>query len=905
MRKISSTILKIFVPLAALLLAMLVVFIATRGEEAGAGPEVISRISLSNVSGGGNSTSHDPWVTPDGRFSDFGSDSFNLLGPGGDSNGVTDIFRKELQTGTIIRVSTTSSGGQADGASQTASTSDDGRYVAFTSRASNLVAPGGDTNGFQDIYVKDLQTGSVSLASTDSAESVLGNGDSDQPTISADGRYVAFRSLAANLVAGDTNGVMDVFVRDTVDGTTTRVSTSSTGGQANALSGLTYGPWLSAGGRYVAFESDADNLIGAGADTNATRDIFVKDTQTGVTTRVSTDAAGGQANGPSQFPAISADGRYVVFRSTASNLAPGDTLMCGPENCSDVFRKDTISGAVYWISTTSSGAAANANSWDPHLSADGRYAAFSTDASNLAAGDGNGNLDIFVKDALTGEVVLASRSADGLVGNDWSIGPFVNTGGAYVAFESMASNLTAADTNGAIDAFLAATSFAASDYWFTWYDSRGGMNWVLVASPSTATADLWFDLDIAGVFRALPRWCGASCSALQNSIYVGGQTPPGKIIASQYAGVMGGPVRIGSLTGGAGVVSQRTLWPAGGDSLEEVPAVRQADLSSHYLWTWYDMQGPGFSNWVLVANPGSSNVFYRIRIAGVDKASGIIAPGLYVIPTFPGEKGGPVEVQAWSDGVGGLVPADVIASQRVLSADGRAFNEVSGLDVSLLTDRYVWTWYDMQSSGAQNWVLVANPGAASLFYEIEIGLDGCAASPPPGTACQQDGGTPLAPNQVITPTFDGIINGPVRVQGYANAAHTLPANILASQRSIWGPSFEEVPGYPANLLTSEYHWTIYDQASPGVTNWVLVANPSVTNSIYYEITVGGSDPGPGGSGTIPPGGFATPTFLGLINGPVMVRAWTDSGKATPANVMASQRVLWKGHFNETLGTVLP
>jgi Tol biopolymer transport system component len=422
-------------------------------------PEVVSRISLSTQFGGGDASSHDTSITPDGRYAVFNSKAANLLGPGGDTNGVFDIYLKDIQSGSFTRVSTTSSGGQADGDSHAPSISDDGRFVAFISTSGNLVSPGGGTSGIHNIYLKDLRTGIVSLVSANPVGAPAGDGNSDVPTISADGRYVAFCSVATNLVPGDTNGVMDVFLRDTVAGTTTRVSTSSAGGQGNGPSGSTYGPYLSGNGRFVAFESDADNLIGD-ADTNHEKDIFVKEVETGATTRVSTAAAGEQANSSSYFPSISADGRYVVFRSTASNLAEGDTLICEAISCSDVFRKDTQTGEVYWVSTTAAGDTADRPSWDPHLSADGRYAAFSSDAANLAIGDGNNNYDIFVKDMDTGQVVLVSQTAGGQEGNDWSIGPFVGMGGAYVVFESMASNLAADDTNGATDAFLSTTGFA-------------------------------------------------------------------------------------------------------------------------------------------------------------------------------------------------------------------------------------------------------------------------------------------------------------------------------------------------------------------------------------------------------------------------------------------------------------
>ena len=282
-------------------------------------------------------------------------------------NGSQDVFVKDLQTGAITRVSTTATDAQGNSDSITASISADGRYVAFYSNASNLVA--GDTNGTYDVFVKDLQTGAITRVNTAadgtqadnfsaspsirpmgamslsklSRQSGAGRhqrhrrcvrerpadrGDhaglhccdrragrlsSNSASISADGRYVTFYSNASNLVAGDTNGAGDVFVKELQLATITRVSTSSSGVQGNLVSSSAS---TSADGRYVAFYSDANSLV-AGGTTTGVGDVFVKDLQTGTVTRISTNAAGVQGNGDSQFPSISADGRYVAFDSTA------------------------------------------------------------------------------------------------------------------------------------------------------------------------------------------------------------------------------------------------------------------------------------------------------------------------------------------------------------------------------------------------------------------------------------------------------------------------------------------------------------------------------------------------------------------------------------------------------------
>jgi Tol biopolymer transport system component len=216
-----------------------------------------------------------------------------------------------------IRVSVNSSEAQADIWSDHPSISSDGRFVAFESEASNLVA--NDTNGFIDAFVHDLQTGATERVSVNSSGR-QGNLESGFPSISSDGRFVAFQSLASDLVANDTNNTSDVFVRDLRTGTTQRVSVSSSEAQADNWSDH---PSISSDGRFVAFESIATNLVAK--DTNGSRDVFVRDRRGGNTERVSIDSSGKQGNLNSYRPSISSDGRFVAFESEASNLVANDT----------------------------------------------------------------------------------------------------------------------------------------------------------------------------------------------------------------------------------------------------------------------------------------------------------------------------------------------------------------------------------------------------------------------------------------------------------------------------------------------------------------------------------------------------------------------------------------------------
>ena len=290
-----------------------------------------------------------------------------------------------LSTGVTTRVSVKSDGEQGNSTSGSPSISADGRYVAFNSYASNLVS--GDTNGECDVFIYDRQTGETIRVSVVS-DGGQGNGDSRYPAISADGRYVAFESYASNLAGGDTNGKGDIFVHDRQTGETTRVSVTSNGEQGNSTS---YEASISADGRYVVFESSANNLVSG--DTNGTTDVFVHDRQTGETTRVSVASDGGQGNGGSYSPSISADGYHAAFYSVASNLVGGDT-----NDMVDVFVHDRQTGEITRVSVASNGSEGDGSSYRPSISAAGRYVAFESEASNLVSGDTNDMYDVFVHD---------------------------------------------------------------------------------------------------------------------------------------------------------------------------------------------------------------------------------------------------------------------------------------------------------------------------------------------------------------------------------------------------------------------------------------------------------------------------------------------------------------------------
>jgi Tol biopolymer transport system component len=364
-------------------------------------------------------------VSLDGRYVAFDSSASNLTSD--DTNGASDVFVHDVHTGVTTRVSVVSNGDQADGDSRSGSISADGRYVAFHSSASNLVPD--DTNGKSDVFVHDRVAGTTSrisvgsdgvqvdrssfepsisadgtriaYMSSDSAEPdryavfihetttgmtelASSNGDPDAtsdsvlPSISADGRHVAWLEEAGTeLLPGDNELSTEVLLKDTLTGELTAARPAAVGEMH-----LVSNPFLSADGRYVSF---------ALAESGVTGRTVRYDRQTGTTTELSVDPSGGQGDLQSEGGELSGDGNFVAFWSRATNLVAGDT-----NGLTDIFVRDVGSGTTRRASVTAGGGEANGHSYDPQMSADGRYALFLSDASNLVAGDTNGVGDLFL-----------------------------------------------------------------------------------------------------------------------------------------------------------------------------------------------------------------------------------------------------------------------------------------------------------------------------------------------------------------------------------------------------------------------------------------------------------------------------------------------------------------------------
>ncbi len=415
---------------------------AIAGPSARAGITQRASVASDGTQGNGISgrVSH-PVLDASGTIVAFDSEATTLVSA--DANGtVVDVFVRDLVSGTTVLASVDSAGVQGNSSSSGPSLSGDGRLVAFASNASNLVP--GDTNSAMDVFVHDLVTGVTERVSVSSA-GAQGSGPSFFASVSGDGRFVAFGSDAQDLVPGDTNGTRDVFVRDRLLGTTERVSLATDGTPSNSDCAQ---PAITPDGRFVAFPSFATNLVPG--DLNGAFDVFIRDRDLGVTERVSVDGAGMEGNGPSAGASVSDDGRFVAFYSDATNLVPGDN-----NSNRDMFVRDRMTGTTERVNVSSAGVEADTQSGFsirggptvPRLSADGRYVSFDSSARNLVPGDTNGAQDVFVRDRVLGTTVRVSVNSASEQGTDGSTDTAISADGQIVTFVSKAWNLVAGDTN--------------------------------------------------------------------------------------------------------------------------------------------------------------------------------------------------------------------------------------------------------------------------------------------------------------------------------------------------------------------------------------------------------------------------------------------------------------------------
>lgn len=429
------------------LISLMCLFLVVRGWQgvAAGRPTLLNSVDTSGLNKGNASSGilvaigsleirrTSPDTSEDGSQVVFSSMATNLVQL--DANQVADVFVRDLTSKQTERISVDSLGKEGDGASGQPSISGNGRYVAFESGAINLVP--NDSNGVSDIFLRDRLQGTTVRIST-GYNGTETNGHSGYPSISDDGD-VAYSSFASNLVAGDSNGASDVFVYDFQTGTTTRFSTDSTGAQAN---GSSRHPVISPFGNSVAFESFATNLVSG--DNNAALDVFRKMVSSGQTLRASVGPGGLESLFPSQYPSISRDGRYVSFESQADNFSSQDSSTNW-----DIYLRDLQASLTELISVGATGGASAFSS----ISRDGGRVAFLSTASGLVTGTGNAFAHIYLRTRNINSTQRISVNYDGELADGVSYWPTISGDARTIVYSSDATNLALGDTDPLTDIF--------------------------------------------------------------------------------------------------------------------------------------------------------------------------------------------------------------------------------------------------------------------------------------------------------------------------------------------------------------------------------------------------------------------------------------------------------------------
>jgi hypothetical protein len=396
-----------------------------------------------------NSDSTRPAASADGNLVVFSSKASDIVP--NDTTHYSNVYQRNMSTATTTLVSVSTTGGFPNANSTFPDISADGRYVVFESPASNLTSSGG--NGTPNVFRYDNQTQQTVLVSV-AGDGSAGNAQSTRPTVSGDGRYVAFGSMARNLVPNDHGVGYEVYVRDMTNGTTTRASVGMTGQDPNGKTAIR--PMISEDGTHLAFISDATNLVSI--DTSGKVEVFERDLVNNVTTLVSVGADGvTSANKLATRPAINADGRYVAFQSAATNLVVG-----GTNGVTGVFRRDVVAGVTIEVSVSYTGGQLIGASTRAAIDGDGNLVAFASNDAHVVPGDTNGVRDVFFRDVNAGTNTLVSVNQTGGPGTCavtvskkacLATRPTFSVNGNAIVFVSTFTNLTSTATTGVADVF--------------------------------------------------------------------------------------------------------------------------------------------------------------------------------------------------------------------------------------------------------------------------------------------------------------------------------------------------------------------------------------------------------------------------------------------------------------------
>jgi hypothetical protein len=370
--------------------------------------------------------------------------------------------------------------------------------------------------------------------------------------------------------------------------------------------------------------------------------------------------------------------------------------------------------------------------------------------------------------------------------------------------------------------------------------------------------------------------------------------PSSPSLILNYPNTLNGPVKVNDLNGDKILASQRAIY---GNSFNELMGYPSNQFTYEYWFPWYDMQY--MQTWILVGNPSTTQTAYvNIYINGTQRPDdqGLvrtyeIAPGANVIPQFPGVVDGPVRVVSVA-GAKTASPIKIFTSERSLYGD--SFNEVMGYPGDKFTTEYWFPWYDQQYM--QTWVLVGNPSTTQTAY-VNIYIHGTQRADLFGNVMTYS----IPPGGTITPQFPGILAGAVQVVSVTGPNTNSPVNVFASERALYGTSFNEVMGYSKDQLTTTYYYPWYNDKE--MPSWILVGNPSTSQTAYVDIYIDGVKRNAtqgGGPYSIPPGANITPQ-LGLNAGPVKVVSVTGPNTNSPINIFTSERTLYSTSFNEMMG----
>lgn len=706
-----------------------------------ADPLVKSILTPVVFSSGAAGDCHNPGVSADGRFVVFVSGADNLVT--NDSNGVFDVFVRDRQLGKTLLVSANFSGTKSgNAASQSPRISASGQFVVFESAASDLVA--NDTNNASDVFLRDLVAGTTTLVSISTNGVSPGNLESSSPTMTADGRSVLFASRASNLAASDTNNAVDLFVRDVVAGTAALVTRNSANTFSFAGRSVIWdgNRQISDDGRWVSFHSSAANLVAG--DTNAKLDVFLRDPQASSNIAVSSNTAGtGLGNGDSQAASIDATGRYVAFQSAASNVATNDTNTGLDVFLRDRVAGTTTLVSVNTNGTSSSSTSISSGS--PVLSKQGNVVVFLSTAINLAPEDTNTvGADLFHRNlGIRQTTLIATNVSVQTYAPAASFGPVLSADGRFVLYQDAGKNLVLYDhvlpphswtaTN-----IIVATNVPGADAAMT-----DDANWIVyVGAPETTGVQNIYLYDRLGgtteliSFRepSLPVSTGAAASRL----IPGGVSSNGQFaVFESYASDLDAgdtnrtsDVWIGDLNAGSGTWYRLDTRVAG---LSRGPA-RRPVISDDGRWVAFE----AIPDSTPLAGLGTRFSLYaydrveetNVLIAGVGKASA---------PSFPvfSQSGAFMAFQSSETGVGGYVttlsqvyyrdlaldsnrlvslnysvtaPGSAASSNPAISPDGRYvayLSSAAGLVTNVISGINAFLWDSLSGSN----IVVSGPGS--------------------------------------------------------------------------------------------------------------------------------------------------------------------------------------------------